>query len=566
MDPFAHLDAPIWSEQPPAELHKLAYRYCEELTMREAGNFYHSFKYLPEEQRLAMCAIYAFCRRADDIADGDWADRFPGGKGMLDPEAMEYRNQLESLQDQGTILDEDAYLNKITQLFFFRKKLSTCYGDVHSTDPVFLALKDTVQRYNIPRDVFDDLISGMEDDLYNNRYRTFDELYVYCYRVASVVGLMCIEVYGYDNPMARKYAESWGIFMQLTNVLRDVGEDIQRDRVYLPLDELERNGMTEEELGGTIVLNKHWEPYCRQYAARARTYLEEARALLPLLPRRTRYSPAAMIAFYDKILRQIEKQQGDVFTKRVKLNKIQKISLAAAVYLRHRFLPAFLDPVWAGLARVVCCPAFDSLRPGTLIVPRVPRSNPRLHERFNGKPHAFKHVLRMNGPFFPDTGTKQRHGAGTSRLHRSLLKVEKAVVHADHIGHDLRTTPRTKPMAVSNGRPCDHEGRAGFADPAEQTGSQSNVVASEVKEHEVATVVDFRVDIKVGQSRTKRPDVGSGGVEDLTLSNGVFQKQHGQPEVGVHRASCLAREGLNTGDVSAQNQVVNVVGSFVSFH
>ena len=357
VDPFAHLDAPIWSEQPPAELHKLAYRYCEELTMREAGNFYHSFKYLPEEQRLAMCAIYAFCRRADDIADGDWADRFPGSKGELDPEATAYRNQLESLQDRGTILDEEAYLNKITQLFFFRKKLSTCYGDVHSTDPVFLALKDTVQRYSIPRDVFDDLISGMEDDLYNNRYRTFDELYVYCYRVASVVGLMCIEDYGYDNPMAKKYAESWGIFMQLTNVLRDVGEDIQRDRVYLPLNELERNGMEEQELDGKIVLNKHWEPYCREYAVRARTYLEEARALLPLLPRRTRYSPAAMIAFYDKILRQIEKQQGDVFTKRVKLNKVQKISLAAAVYLRHRFLPAFLDPVWAALARVGLLPS-----------------------------------------------------------------------------------------------------------------------------------------------------------------------------------------------------------------
>ena len=357
MDPFSHLEAPIWSEKPPAELLRLAYTYCEELTRREAGNFYHSFKYLPEEQRLAMCAIYAFCRRADDIADGDWADRFPGSKGEMDPEATAYRNQLESLQDRGTILDEEAYLNKITQLFFFRKKLSTCYGDVHSTDPVFLALKDTVQRYNIPREVFDDLISGMEDDLYNNRYRTFDELYVYCYRVASVVGLMCIEVYGYDNPMARKYAESWGIFMQLTNVLRDVGEDIQRDRVYLPLDELERNDMTEQELDGKIVLNKHWEPYCRQYAARARTYLEEARALLPLLPRRTRYSPAAMIAFYDKILRQIEKQQGDVFTQRVKLNKLQKISLAAAVYLRHRFLPAFLDPVWGALARVGLLPS-----------------------------------------------------------------------------------------------------------------------------------------------------------------------------------------------------------------
>lgn len=356
-DPFAHLDAPIWSEQPPAELFKLAYRYCEELTKREAGNFYHSFKYLPDDQRLAMCAIYAFCRRADDIADGDWADRFPGGAGEVDPEAVAYREQLESLQNQGTILDEEAYLNKITQLFFFRKKLSTCYNDVHSTDPVFLALGDTINRYGIPRDVFDDLISGMEDDLYNNRYRTFDELYVYCYRVASVVGLMCIEVYGYEDPRAKKFAESWGIFMQLTNVLRDVGEDIQRDRVYLPLDELEKNEMTEAELNGRIVLNKHWEPYCRQYAARARTYLDEARQLLPLLPRRSRYSPAAMIAFYDKILKQIEKQQGDVFTTRVKLNKAQKISLAATVYLRHRFLPGFLDPVWGALAKIGLLPS-----------------------------------------------------------------------------------------------------------------------------------------------------------------------------------------------------------------
>ena len=357
IDPFVDLDAPIWSDKPPIELYRLAYRYCEELTKREAGNFYHSFKYLPDEQRLAMCAVYAFCRRADDIADGDWADRFPGSTVELSQEAIEYRLQLESLQNRTTILEDEMYLNKINQLFFFRKKLSTCYNDVYSTDPVFLALKDTITRYNIPRGVFDDLISGMEDDLYSNRYRTFEELYVYCYRVASVVGLMCIEIYGYDDPRARKFAESWGIFMQLTNVLRDVGEDIQRDRVYLPLNELENNGMTEGELDGKIVLNKHWEPYCRQYAARARTYLEEARALLPLLPRRTRYSPAAMIAFYDKILRQIEKQQGDVFTKRVKLNKIQKISLAAAVYLRHRFLPAFLDPVWGALARVGILPA-----------------------------------------------------------------------------------------------------------------------------------------------------------------------------------------------------------------
>ena len=357
VDPFVHLDAPIWSEKPPQELLKLAYSYCEELTIREAGNFYHSFKYLPDEQRQAMCSVYAFCRRADDIADGDWSDRFPGSGGEENIEAIAYREELEALQDRGTILDEASYLNKITQLFFFRKKLSTCYTDVYSTDPVFLALKDTVERYSIPREVFDDLISGMEDDLYNNRYRTFDELYNYCYRVASVVGLMCIEIYGYEDQLARKYAESWGIFMQLTNVLRDVGEDIERDRVYLPIDELEANGISESELDGKVVLNKTWEPYCYHYAKRARTYLEEARQLLPLLPRRTRYSPAAMIAFYDKILRQIEKQQGDVFTKRVKLNKVQKMSLAAAVYIRHRILPRFLDPVWSGLARIGILPS-----------------------------------------------------------------------------------------------------------------------------------------------------------------------------------------------------------------
>ena len=122
----------------------------------------------------------------------------------MDPEAVAYREELESLQNKDTILQEELYLEKITQLFFFRKKLSTCYSTTSSTDPVFLALKDTVRRYNIPRSVFDDLITGMEDDLYNNRYRTFDELYVYCYRVASVVGLMCIEIYGYEDPSDQK--------------------------------------------------------------------------------------------------------------------------------------------------------------------------------------------------------------------------------------------------------------------------------------------------------------------------------------------------------------------------
>ena len=357
VDPFERLDAAIWERQPPSDLYGLAYAYCEELTRREAGNFYHSFKYLPDEQRQAMCAVYAFCRRADDIADGDWADHFPGSD-RLEKEASDYRSHLESLSDSAPVIEQPLYEDKIRQLFFFRKKLSTCYSNLYSTDPVFLALKDTVERYGIQRQVFDDLISGMEDDLFSNRYRTFDDLYAYCYRVASVVGLMCIDIYGYDAPEARSAAESWGIFMQLTNVMRDVAEDVGRNRIYLPLNELEANNITESELmDGTVRRNVAWEPYVREYVARARTYLEEARALLPLLPRRTRYSPAAMIAFYDKILRRIERAPGDVFSERIRLSKGQKLSLAAAVYLRHRFLPGFLDPVWAALARINVLPS-----------------------------------------------------------------------------------------------------------------------------------------------------------------------------------------------------------------
>ena len=356
-NPFRYIDAPIWEEsQVPPHMISTAYEYCEELTRREAGNFYHSFKYLPDYERKAICAYYAFCRRADDIADGDWQDKFPGGLGINDPEAKKYRENVEKLVGKKAILDDELHKDKMAQLFFFRKKLSTCYNELWSTDPVFLALKDTIEEYGIQRAYFDDLISGMEDDLYTNRYTNFDELYLYCYRVASVVGMICIEIYGYDDPRARKYAESWGIFMQLTNVLRDVGEDIQRNRVYLPLNELESNGINEPELNGDVVLNTTWEPYIHHYAKRARTYLEEAKQLLPLLPRRTRYSPAAMIAFYDKILKQIERQQGDVFTKRVKLNKFQKLTLAAAVYLRHRFIPGWLNPVWTGFSKLGLLP------------------------------------------------------------------------------------------------------------------------------------------------------------------------------------------------------------------
>jgi len=341
VNPFEHIQAAVWEEDDvPQKMLDAAYAYCVELTRREAGNFYHSFKYLPENERRAICAYYAFCRRADDIADGDYVDVFPGALGAKDPEAIVYRRELEELAATKPVMERTEFEDKLAQLFFFRKKLSTAYNCMSSTDPIFMALKHTVSTYGIAREYLDDLISGMEDDLYTNRYQTFEELYSYCYRVASTVGLVCIDIYGHESTAAaREFAESWGIFMQLTNIIRDVEEDAERDRIYLPLEDLERFGITEDDMmSGRLLLNHPgWKPFVKEYCARVKSYRDKAFKLLPLLPKQSRYSPAAMMAFYSSILRRIERSGGDVFTERVKLSKAEKLTVAAGVYLRHRF-------------------------------------------------------------------------------------------------------------------------------------------------------------------------------------------------------------------------------------
>ena len=340
VNPFGHIDAAIWSEQEvPGYMIETAYEYCEELTRIEAGNFYHSFKYLPIEARRAICAYYAFCRRADDIADGDYIDSFPGGSSD-DPESVEYRAHIERLTGTSPVVARDHYDDRMSQLFYYRKKLSSAYGQVTSTDPIFIALKDTIRRYNIPRQLLDDMISGMEDDFHRNRYETFEELYSYCYRVASTVGLVCIEIYGYSKLEAREYSEAWGIFMQLTNIIRDVAEDAERDRIYLPMEDLRRYGISEEDIKSGAKLLEHpgWKPFVDEYIKRAETYRDKAFKLLPMLDRQSRYSPAAMMAFYESILKKINKKNGDVFSERVQLSKAEKISLAEYVYGRYRFL------------------------------------------------------------------------------------------------------------------------------------------------------------------------------------------------------------------------------------
>jgi len=339
LDPFKHIDAAIWTEpEVPEHMIEASYEFCEELTRREAGNFYHSFKYLPEEKRRSIMAYYAFCRRADDIADGDFVDVFPGGSSD-DPESVSYRLDIERLSPSGPVLDRSAYNDKMSQLFYYRKKLSTAYGGFTSTDPIFIALKDTVRKYGIQRLLLDDMISGMENDFHKNRYQTFEELYSYCYRVASTVGLVCIEIYGYDEPKAKEYAESWGVFMQLINIIRDVSEDAQRDRIYLPMEDLARWGISEDDVksGGDLLNHPGWSPFVKEYLERADGYRQRAFKLFSHLDKSARYSPAAMASFYQSIMTKISKKNGDVFTERIQLSKTEKILLAGYVYVRYRF-------------------------------------------------------------------------------------------------------------------------------------------------------------------------------------------------------------------------------------
>ncbi len=342
-NPFDSIDAPVWFEKEiPPFIVNTSYDYCEALTIREAANFYHSFKYLPDEQRRAMCAYYAFCRRADDIADGDYRDLFPGSEGAEDPEAQDYINRLEEMIQRVPVVDRSSFMDKMAQLYFFRKKLSTAYNDLASTDPIFLALKDTVQRFGIPKIHMDDLITGMEDDFFRDRYESFDDLYKYCYRVASTVGLVCIEIYGYEDPAAREHAEAWGVFMQLVNILRDVQEDAERGRIYLPTEDLARHGITPEDvLEGRLKGHPGWNPFVTEFIERIEVYRDRALGLLPMLKPKMRYSPAIMMGLYRSILKKINRVNGDVFTERIRLNKAEKITLALSLYIRHRFLTFF---------------------------------------------------------------------------------------------------------------------------------------------------------------------------------------------------------------------------------
>ncbi len=278
----------------PTEL-DLAYEHCRRVAREQATNFYYAFRTLPGRQRNAIYAAYAFCRLCDDIAD------------------------------------EELPLEEKRRRFAETRELLLASGTGGADSPVFIALGGARAEFGIPVQLFEEVIEGVEIDLVKSRFDTFDELREYCYKVASVVGLICIEVFGYEDPDAREYAVDMGLAMQITNILRDVREDAERGRIYLPLDEMAACGYTEEELFEGVV-NEPFRELMRMQARRARDYFESSQRLMPLLAPRSRACPRVLHTLYSRVLARIERADYDVFAERVGLPRTEKLYLMAKLW------------------------------------------------------------------------------------------------------------------------------------------------------------------------------------------------------------------------------------------
>jgi len=278
-----------------------SYRYAEQLTRAGATSFYYTFWFLPPVRRRSIFAVYAFSRRADDAVDST-----EEGTGFGAERARADLDHLRAL-----------------------------VGGSPPDDPLVPALRDTMERFSIDPGAFEEILLGMEMDLVKKRYETFDELRLYCYRAASVVGLICLEIFGHEGAGAREPAVDLGIAMQLTNILRDVLEDRERGRIYLPREDMARFEYTEEDLlrGAT---DERFRALMRLEVERARGYFTSAERLFPLIDPESRYCPILLMRFYSRILERIERQRYDVLSRRPSLAWHEKLRIAGSTWFEAR--------------------------------------------------------------------------------------------------------------------------------------------------------------------------------------------------------------------------------------
>jgi 15-cis-phytoene synthase len=280
-----------------------AQAYCTDLTKQSGSNFYYSFFFLPKAKREAMYTVYAFCKAVDSAVD----EPPPGS----DPKE---------------------------ELRRWRAELELAYAG-QPTWPLMISLAHHAKRLAIPKTYFEELIKGVEMDLNATRYATFEELSLYCYRVASIVGLICLHIFGPTSAHAQDYAVDLGMAFQLTNILRDLAADAEQGRIYLPHEDLARFGYTETELFERKE-RPELQELVRFEAQRARRYYEKAQAALAALPadeRRALTVAEIMRGVYSRILERIERPNHAVFGPRVRLSTSNRLAIAAGVWLRSKF-------------------------------------------------------------------------------------------------------------------------------------------------------------------------------------------------------------------------------------
>jgi phytoene synthase len=274
-----------------------AHQYCQQKAAASGSSFYYSFLFLPEERRRAITALYAFCREVDDVVDDC----------------------------------SDATTARAT-LAWWRLELAAAFHG-SPQHPVARALADVAPRHNLAEARLAEIIDGMEMDLDYNRYPDFPTLRQYCHRVAGVVGLLSAEIFGYQDRRTLDYAANLGLAFQLTNIIRDVGEDARRNRIYLPLDEIERHGVSVED----IVHARETDAFRRLMdfqIERALGYYQEAFALLPEADRRAQRTGIIMAAIYRTLLEEIRRDGSRVLTRRTSLTPVRKLWIAWRTWLK----------------------------------------------------------------------------------------------------------------------------------------------------------------------------------------------------------------------------------------
>lgn len=271
----------------------------QKIAKKSKSSFYYAFNLLPEDKREAMNNVYAFCRQTDDIVDEG-----------LDADEVKYeklRKWRIELEKALRFKSDYQLLNKLSQ---------------------------TIRKFNIPIDPFFELILGMEMDLQQKRYLTFDDLLKYCYRVASTVGLMSIEIFGYKNKSTRDFAVNLGLALQLTNILRDVKRDADNGRIYLPQEDMKKFNYSEEELFNNVY-NMNFVSLMRYEAAKAKEYFERANFALNFEDKPKLFAARAMQHIYEKLLIKLELENFNVFEKPINVSKFDKTAIALGVWAKY---------------------------------------------------------------------------------------------------------------------------------------------------------------------------------------------------------------------------------------